>query len=184
MTVFADSFDDSIVTLIKEGGVGVIRTDTLYGIVARADNEMAVERMYEVKGRTPTKPPIVLIGSTDQLLDQYHDDTLERLHDLWPAKTSIILPAVKAPAWLTRGSGSLAYRIPDNEQLRQLLSNTGPLIAPSANPEGEHPAMTISEARAYFGDMVDFYVDGGIVTDDTPSKLYRLQADGSMERLR
>lgn len=184
MTVFADSFNDSIVSLVKEGGIGVIRTDTLYGIVGRADNELAVERMYEVKGRTPTKPPIVLISSIDQLLDEYDGVTIDQLGRLWPAKTSVILPAIKAPAWLTRGSGSLAYRIPDDQQLRDLLAKTGPLIAPSANPEGEHPAMSINEAQAYFGDEIDFYVDGGMVTDDTPSKLYRLQSDGGMERLR
>lgn len=184
MTVFADSFDESIVSLIKEGGVGVIRTDTLYGIVARADDEAAVERMYEIKGRTLTKPPIVLVASISQLLDEYDDDTISQLNGLWPAKTSIILPAIKAPAWLTRGSGSLAYRIPDDKQLRQLLAKTGPLIAPSANPEGKHPAMTIDEAKGYFGDEIDFYVDGDTVLDDTPSKLYRLQADGNMERLR
>lgn len=184
MTVFDDSFSDRVVSLITEGGIGILRTDTLYGIVARADNEAAVERMYAVKGRTPTKPPIVLIASTDQLLDTYDESTLKQLHELWPAKTSIILPAILAPAWLTRGSGSLAYRIPDDVVLRQLLSKTGPLIAPSANPEGEHPAMTIAEAKQYFGDKIDFYVDGGTVIDDTPSKLYRLQADGGMERLR
>lgn len=184
MTVYVDSFTDEIIILINKGGIGVIRTDTLYGIVAKADNETAVERMYMIKGRTPTKPPIVLIASTDQLIDTYDQSVIDHLNHLWPAKTSIILPSSKAPLWLTRGTESLAYRIPADEQLRQLVTKTGPLIAPSANPEGEHPAMTIDEARVYFGDEIDFYVDGGRVTDDMPSKLYRLQSDGGMERLR
>ena len=181
--VHTDIINDAVVSLLRKGGVGILRTDTLYGIVARADNEAAVERVYAIKGRTPTKPPIILIASTDQLLNSYDDATLARLEALWPAKISVILPAVDAPKWLVRSGDSLAYRMPDNAELRDLLERTGPLIAPSANPEGLPPAMNIHEAVAYFGEKVDFYVDGGVVKDDTPSRLYRLH-DGDMERLR
>jgi L-threonylcarbamoyladenylate synthase len=183
MPVVSDSFDETIVRLLLEGGVGVLRTDTLYGIVARADNKQAVERVYKVKTRTPTKSPIVLIASIDQLFDSYSEAILKKLEGIWPAKTSIILQSSHAPAWLTRGNESVAYRLPDNEELRRLLRQTGPLIAPSANPEGLPPAMDISEAKDYFGDHVDFYVDHGTVTDDTPSALYRLKGD-ELERLR
>lgn len=179
MTVLTNAFDETIARLLNEGGIGVLRTDTIYGVVARADDERAVERIYEVKGRTPSKSPIVLIGSVSQLFEPCDD---ARLNELWPGKNSVILPSEK-PAWIVRGNASIAYRMPDNAALRELLMKTGPLIAPSANPEGDVPATTIDEARAYFGDNVDFYVDGGAVTDNTPSKLYRLQEDG-LERLR
>jgi len=183
MSVDATSFSEIIISLLKGGAIGVLRTDTLYGIVASARNERAVERMYAVKRRTPSKSPIVLIASTDQLFDSYDESTLDRLKELWPGKNSVILPSAAAPAWIVRGNASVAYRIPNDEPLCQLLRQTGPLIAPSANPEGEPPAMSIEEAKRYFGNEVDFYVDGGTVTDDSPSKLYRLQPDG-LERLR
>lgn len=183
MTVYSDSFDETITRLLLEGGVGVLRTDTLYGIVARADDEAAVERVYRVKTRTPNKSPIILIASTAQMFDKYDQATTKRVQEVWPGKTSVILPSIAAPDWLTRGNRSLAYRIPDNDALRALLAKTGPLIAPSANPEERPPAMDIDEAKAYFGDSVDFYVDHGKVSDDTPSALYRLHAS-SMERLR
>ncbi|MEO7905222.1 MAG: L-threonylcarbamoyladenylate synthase [Candidatus Saccharimonadales bacterium] len=176
--------NDEVVQTLRSGGMTVLRTDTLYGVVARADDQHAVERVYALKQRTPTKSPIVLIGSLDQLFDSYDPTTIDRLNALWPAKVSIILPAVTAPQWLQRGNGSVAYRMPADDSLRALLQLTGPLIAPSANPEGQPPAMTIDQARHYFGDDVDAYIDGGIVTDDTPSKLYRLTASGDMERLR
>jgi L-threonylcarbamoyladenylate synthase len=183
MSVVSGSFDETIVRLLLEGGIGVLRTDTLYGIVAKADSQQAVERIYTAKTRTPTKSPIVLIASVDQLFDSYSNAILEKLRDIWPAKTSIILRSSHAPVWLTRGNESVAYRLPDNEELRRLLRLTGPLIAPSANPEGQSPAMDIVGAQDYFGDKVDFYVDHGIVTDDTPSALYRLEGD-ALERLR
>lgn len=182
MTVNTELMTD-IIPILRSGGIGVLRTDTLYGIVASAANESAVERVYYAKGRTPNKPPIILIASPDQLINKYDDRTLERLNELWPGKNSVILDASDAPLWLVRTGDSLAYRIPDDVKLRELLALTGPLIAPSANPEGKPPAMDIQEAKKYFGDSVDFYVDGGRVSDDTPSKLYRLHID-YLERLR
>jgi L-threonylcarbamoyladenylate synthase len=62
--------------------------------------------------------------------------------------------------YVHRGKG-LALRIPDNELLQEVLSKTGPIVAPSANREGEEPAATVEVAKEYFGDTVDFYVDGG-----------------------
>ena len=183
-TVYTDGLNDSIVSLLINGGIGVLRTDTLYGIVARADDRVAVERVYTVKGRTPTKPPIILVASLDQLLNEYDEATRRHLGELWPGKRSVILLAPDAPKWLVRSGDTLAYRMPADDALRSLLKRTGPLIAPSANLEGLPPAMSIHEAVTYFGEKVDFYVDGGIVADDTPSQLLRLQPDGSVERLR
>jgi L-threonylcarbamoyladenylate synthase len=183
MPVYSDHFDENIILLLKKGGIGVVRTDTLYGLVAVANNELAVERVFAAKHRTYNKPPIVMISRFDQLFDTVDTSISDRLKGLWPGKNSIILPSHRAPDWITRGKGSVAYRLPDDEKLRDLIDKTGPLVAPSANPEGLAPAMNIDEAREYFGDSVDFYVDGGTVTDDTPSRLYAF-AGPSMERLR
>lgn len=169
---------------LKAGQIGVVRTDTLYGVVAPAYNAAAVERIYQAKGRTPSKPPIVLIASPAQMFDHYQPETLAHSSELWPGKNSIILPSAHGPEWITRGTGSVAYRIPADESLRVMLEKSGPLVAPSANPEGERPAMTIQEAYDYFGNIIDFYVDGGQVTDMTPSKLWRLHPNGELERLR
>jgi L-threonylcarbamoyladenylate synthase len=176
-------FDEAVVAILKKGGIGILRTDTLYGVVARADDQTAVERVYALKQRTPNKPPISLINSFDQLFDRPDEVTLEMLGRLWPGKNTVILSSVHGPEWLTRGTSSVSYRLPDDAPLLELIAKTGPLIAPSANPEGKPPAMTIEAAEAYFGDAVDFYVDGGEVADASPSKLYRFQGS-ALERLR
>jgi L-threonylcarbamoyladenylate synthase len=182
-TLKTTTLSNEIVTIIKNGGIGVLRTDTLYGMVALAGNEAAVERVYTVKTRTPSKSPIVLIASTSDMFDSYDNATYRRLEELWPGRNSIILPSVKGPSWLTRGNKSIAYRVPNDPVLRAFLQKTGPLIAPSANLEGQPPAMTIRQAQTYFGNSVDFYVDSGEVTDDSPSRLYRMTPN-DMERLR
>ncbi len=148
---------------LKNGGVGVIPTDTLYGVVACALNQSAVERLYVLKGRTPSKPCIILISSIEDLslfgasLSENQQNALARLH----GAVSFILPCTSAPEYLHRGTHTLAFRIPKDENMQEFLRATGPLVAPSANPEGLPPARTIEEARAYFGDRVDFYIDGG-----------------------
>jgi L-threonylcarbamoyladenylate synthase len=73
--------------------------------------------------------------------------------------------------------------MPAHNQLRELLRQTGPLFAPSANSAGEKPAATIQEARAYFGEAVDFYVDAGDLSSNQPSTLIRL-SDGEVKILR
>ena len=103
---------------------------------------------------------------------------------MWPGPNTVIIPSPSAPTWLTRGGKGVSYRMPDNARLRSLLEQTGPLIAPSANPEGMPPARSVGEAQAYFGDNVDFYVDGGVAFSDKPSSLFSMTADGDMEQLR
>lgn len=177
------SYSDHLITALRQGGAAVMRTDTIYGIVGQANNEAVVARIYAIKQRTPSKSPIILIGDTAQMFDIYSKDIANTFAKYWPGANSLILPSEKAPEWITRGNESVAYRLPADEQLRNLLQQTGPLIAPSANPEGLPPATSISEARAYFGTLVDHYEDGGDCVMGTASKLFKFEG-GSFTQLR
>lgn len=176
--------DESVTRTLNAGGVVVLRSDTLYGIVARADDENAVQRIYQLKERSQHKSPIVLISSTSQFYDEPRGEVRKLIESHWPGPVSIIVPATAAPAWISRDNGSVAYRLPDHSALRGLIEATGLLIAPSANPEGEEPARTIQQAIEYFGEDVDLYVDGGEVGDVAPSQLLRINTQGEVERLR
>jgi L-threonylcarbamoyladenylate synthase len=174
-----------LIDVLKQGGVAVVRTDTLYGIVASANIESAVERVYRIKGRDANKSCIVLL---DDMRSAYgRGDELETDEHRYQSDvpTSFLIHGHGAPNWLLRENNDLAYRVPQPLELKQFLAQTGPLIAPSANPQGQPPARTIAEARAYFKDAVDMYVDGGEVPADTPpSRLLRVHDDGRVERLR
>lgn len=185
MSITVSSLSDPrVAAVLNDGGIVVARTDTIYGVLARADNEMAVERVYALKNRDPKKSPIVLIASTSQLFD-LPDINLQKLcSQKWPGPVSIIIPSKHAPHWVRRQNDSVAYRIPNNDALRELLILTGPLIAPSVNPESEEPAMDIDQAKAYFGDKIDVYVDGGRVEESAPSQLLRIDENGNVQRLR
>lgn len=184
MTVFTSVNDPEIARILIAGGVGVLRTDTIYGIVALAGNEAAVRRVYELKGREDSKSPIVLIDDERQIYDELSAAHSAYVREVWPGKVSVIVPSTQAPSWIRRQNDSVAYRMPDFGELRNLVRVTGPLIAPSANPQGMQPAMNLREARYYFGNKIDFYVDGGSVESPEPSKLMKLELNGDITRLR
>ena len=97
---------------------------------------------------------------------------------------SIILSCgTSVPEYLHRGTHTLAFRVPDDPQLKNLLKESGPLIAPSANPEGLPPATNIEEAQKYFGDTVDFYINDG-ERAGSPSTVISLGEDGSVVTVR
>ena len=151
--------------LLKNDGIGVLATDTLYGVVGSALSKKAVARIYALKGRDEKKPFIVLIASVNVLkkfsvrLSKEQKGFLERE---WPGPVSVVLPCKpKKFEYLHRGTESLAFRMPNKKKLLELLKKTGPLVAPSANPQGLVPAANIAEAKKYFGAQVDFYVPEG-----------------------
>lgn len=154
-----------IVESINEGGVGIIPTDTIYGLVGSALLPDTVDRIYQLKRRDKNKPLIVLISDIEQCEQfgiELSEKLIEQLNSYWPGAYSIILPTIDDQfEYLSRNTDAIAFRLPDNEELRDLIRETGPIVAPSANVEGMAPATTIEEARKYFGTDVDFYIDGG-----------------------
>lgn len=184
MQVFTSITDPAVAAMLSAGGMGILRTDTLYGVVARADDERAVARVYTLKERAEHKSPIVLIDAPSQLYDEPKADVLSFLRSVWPGPVSVIIQSKKAPTWIRRDNDSVAYRLPKHDELRALVRRVGPLIAPSANPEGKAPALSVQEAIDYFGNDVDFYVDGGTVTRTDPSQLIVVGENGNTTRLR
>lgn len=171
----------TLAEILLQEKIAVIAIDTLYGIVGRAFSESVVERIYEVKGRDENKPFIILIPTIETLKDfgiVLSEKETEKIETLWPGSVTIILPLpldrIERFSYLHRGTKTLAFRMPDKSELIELLKETGPLVAPSANPQGMPPATTIAEARTYFGEMVNHYEDAGRVEGE-PSTIISFQ---------
>jgi len=171
-------YSTEIIEKIKQGKIGVIPTDTIYGLVGSALMPETVEKIYSLRERDRSKAMIILIASIRDLEKfqiELDSKTKNILQNLWPGKVSVILPCPRLEfEYLHRGNNSLAFRIPDFPELQNFLEETGPLVAPSANPEGQTPAATIDEAKKYFGDQLNFYVDGGKMESD-PSTIIEIQ---------
>ncbi|HMR72877.1 MAG TPA: Sua5/YciO/YrdC/YwlC family protein [Candidatus Saccharibacteria bacterium] len=165
------------------GGIVVVRTDTIYGIIARAADEAAVKKVYGVKKRQADKQCIVLIADASSV--PAHAELIEHYSFTAAVPTSVVVPVSDEPLWITRHSDSVAYRVVSNDFLKQVIAKVGPVIAPSANPEGQLPAKNIKEAENYFGNKVDLYVDGGEVPENIhASRIIRINPDGTVEQLR
>ena len=166
--------------------IGVILTDTIYGIVGLALNKEVVERIYKAKERDLKKPMIILISSIDDLSNIFKINlNLKRINilkEFWPGCVSVALPCKEFPH-LHRGLNSLAFRLPLKKELISLIKKTGPLIATSANKEGGIPAKNIQEAKEYFGNEIDFYIDSG-ESQESPSLLVKLNNEDELEVLR
>ncbi len=173
-----DNQDKIIEVLNVEGGVVVMPTDTIYGIIGRACDRRAVEKIYKLKMRTLSKPLIVLISDISDL-DKFsiHLAEVDRriLEKMWPGPFSVDLEMNTERFAYINKEKKLAVRIPDFDVLRDIIRHTGPLVAPSANLEGQSPATTILEAKKYFGGGVNLYVDNGEILEGEPSTLLSLK---------
>ncbi|MFA6463424.1 MAG: L-threonylcarbamoyladenylate synthase [Candidatus Paceibacterota bacterium] len=148
------------IEIIKKGGIGVMPTDTILGIIGSAFSKKAVKRIYEVRGRDKNKPLIILIENISELKKFGIKNIPEKeLKKIWPNKVSIIFEAKSTKfKYLHRDTNTLCFRMPKNKFIQSILKKTGPLVAPSANPQGKPFAKNITEAKKYFGDKVDFFI--------------------------
>lgn len=164
----------NLIEILKKGGIGVMPTDTIYGILGSALKKETVERIYKVKKREKKKPFIILISDAKDLkifgikVKPFQRKLMKKF---WPGPVSLIFELKsKKFSYLHRGKNSLAFRVPKPKWLRDLLKKTGPLVAPSANISGLPFSKTIQETKKYFGAKVDFYFDAGKI-DKKPSTL-------------
>lgn len=164
--------------MFQKGSIGVIPTDTVYGVAARATDEIAVARLYALKKRE-NKPGTVIAADLNQLIQlgiKYR--YLKAVEQFWPGPVSVIIPVADPRLdYLHQSKMSLAVRIPADKALMDILTADGPLLTSSANRPGETPAPTIDQAKKYFGDKVDFYIDGGDLTGRLPSTIIRVVDD-------
>ena len=184
MKLFFSLDDPDLVELINSGGIGVIPSDTVYGLVASASNRQAVERMYALKHREK-KPGTTIAASTDQLIHLgIPPADLTKAAKLWPNPLSIILTPNESFSYIHQGKGASPFRVVKDATISSLLSKTGPLVTTSANEPGQPTAVDITEAQKFFGENVDFYVDGGLIGERPPSTIIRFTEDGGIELIR
>ena len=165
MIIYKSLNNKMLIKAVQSGKPAVIPTDTIYGIIASATNKSAVEKVYKIKERMPEKPFIILIADIADLgifNVSLPIDLMARLADYWPGPNSLILSCDNLKYdYLSRGTKTLAFRLPGGRSLRDFIRKTGPLVAPSANPEGGRSSEDINDAIDYFKNKIDYYVDHG-----------------------
>lgn len=150
---------------VRNGGLVVLPTDTVYGVGADAFDGAAVQRLLDAKGRGRDMPPPVLISAAvtaDALARSIPGYARALIDAFWPGPLTLVLPQQLSLQWdLGDTRGTVALRMPDHALARELLERTGPLAVSSANLTGQPAALEAAEADRMLGDSVDVVVDGG-----------------------
>ncbi|MCK4801699.1 MAG: threonylcarbamoyl-AMP synthase [Anaerolineales bacterium] len=160
------------VEIVQSGGVIAFPTDTVYGIGVSAFNEEAIEKLYQVKGRSYQKAIPILVSDQEELtritppLDQNVKAIIQRF---WPGAITLIIPLLKGMPENLSPTQTIGVRIPDFKLTRELLSHTGPLAATSANISGGESTLTAEEVAENLGGMIDLILDGGKTPGGVPS---------------
>lgn len=174
---FINLEDSELISMIISGAVGVMPTDTIYGLIASARDAIAAKKILKVKGRK-NKPGTLIASSINQLEELgIKHRYLKAVEQFWPGPVSVILPVPATLDYLHYGLMTLPVRVTSDKKLVNLLDKTGPIITTSANLPDQKPAENIDEAKEYFGNKVDFYVDGAQLSSGPPSTIIRIIDD-------
>ncbi|QNT79617.1 Threonylcarbamoyl-AMP synthase [Entomobacter blattae] len=184
--------------LLQQGKLVAFGTETVYGLGADATQSLAVQRLYQAKGRPAYNPLISHFPSANVAFRYGKPSALAKaLADaFWPGPLTLILPLQPnspiSPLALAH-LATIAVRVPDVEAIQTLLSLTDrPIVAPSANPSGRISPTTSAHVLNTLGDRVDAILDTGparigvesSIVDVSSEQAYLLRPGGiSLEEL-
>lgn len=148
--------------VLRDGGVAVLPTDTLYGLSAAASSTRAILHIRAIKRSRDERLFIVLASSLDMVdahVRSFGCASRELLESVWPAPVTAILPlGPRRAEWM---GDTVAVRVPDLPPLLELIDALGePIVSTSVNREGEAPRRRLAAIAAAFGDEVDLLVEG------------------------
>ena len=154
------------VQILANSGLVAIPTETVYGLGAAINNEVAIAKIFAVKGRPQNHPLIVHLAHIEQLhlvANNIHPDAIKLAHACWPGPLTLLLQRSENISMsITGGRDTVAVRIPDNAFTRQLIINLGsPIAAPSANRFGKVSPTTAQHVCDDLQNDVDLIVDDG-----------------------
>lgn len=152
--------------VVKDGGIVVFPTETVYGIGVNSLNENAVKRLYEVKQR-PLEKQISLLVSNIEMIEKVAKDITDieygLIKEFFPGPLTIILNKKDiVPGIVTAGGDTVGIRMPANEIALKLIEHAGvPIAAPSANISGNPSGTELNTIMDEFEENVNYYIDGG-----------------------
>lgn len=163
--------------IIKDGGIAVFPTDTVYGIGCNPYDAKAVKKIYEIKSRDISKPLPVLVYSQEiaQKIAFFDDITRKIIEKFWPGPLTIItkLTDEKLKESLNL-SDKIAIRVPDHKCTLELLKKCNFLVGTSANTSGNE---SFRESEKCFEDIknYDIFLDGGTITSKAESTIIEIE---------
>lgn len=162
-------------TVLRDGGIVVFPTETVYGIGASADSCFGPQEIFDIKVRPLDKPLPWLVENDDAQLDTYGIDVPAYAHNLakafWPGALTLVVKASDRVGKDFRDeNGTVALRSPDHEVVMELIqASGGPIIATSANTSGRPAPGDFGEVEERIVAAADVSLDGGETAHRTAS---------------
>jgi tRNA threonylcarbamoyl adenosine modification protein (Sua5/YciO/YrdC/YwlC family) len=174
------------VDILRQGGIIIYPTDTVYGLGCDLSNKKGIERIYELKRRN-RKQPLSFICSDLKHISQYAkvtDYAYKTMKRLLPGPYTFILEASRlVPKIILPKRSTTGIRVPDNQICLDLIKELGqPIISTSVKTADGEDLGTPYEIEEHFGRMVDLIIDGGIIIPE-PSSVISL-VDDNIEIIR
>lgn len=154
------------VNILKNGGIVIFPTETVYGIGANANCKKSVEKIYEIKERPGEKPLSILVSDIEEI-SKYaiikNDIEKKIINNFMPGPLTIVLEKKKGVFdYITSGKNTIGIRIPNNKIILKILKSLKlPIVAPSANISGHPSGVQLSDILVDFENKVDICIDGG-----------------------
>ncbi|MBI3019684.1 MAG: threonylcarbamoyl-AMP synthase [Deltaproteobacteria bacterium] len=166
--------------LLETGGVIAYPTETVYGLGCDPFNRKALERIFNLKNRSLSQSPLLLIPNTDGLLKWVQNISplaIRLVEAFWPGPLTIVFSAASdIPPWLIRDNETIALRWSSHPWIKAFLDfYQKPLISTSANPSGQKSALSQEEVGYYFSSGIDHCVDGGTLPPSKGSTIVAIQ---------
>lgn len=165
---------------IIKSKIVILPTDTVYGICASAYDDVAINKIYNIKQRNKSKSLIVLISNLNMLneiVQELNEIEKDLIKKYWPGPLTLILNKSKnskLSKYVSDGD-TVAVRLVDNVLISNLIEKSGaPLVAPSANISGCITGTKIKDIIDTFNDKVDYIIDGGDIMNDTTSTIVQV----------
>ncbi len=156
------------VKILKDGGVIVFPTDTVWGVGAFIESGEGIEKLYRIKKREKDKPTAVLVGSLDQAREygDFNNVVEDLVEKYWPGALTVVVPAKRGVnKTILNDEGGVGIRYANNKIVEELcLGLDGGIVATSANFSGEESPKSLEEISSDFLNSVDGVVgvgDGG-----------------------
>ena len=152
---------------LAAGGIAVFPADTVYGVGCDPENQVAVERLYELKGRPATRPAAVMFFSLHAALDalpELRERERAAVNALLPGPVTLLLPNRRRrfPLACGLGSDTLGVRVPLLEGALAPLRAVGvPVMQSSANISGEAAVRRLADVPISLREGADLCLDGG-----------------------
>ncbi len=152
--------------IIKQGGIVIFPTETVYGIGTNALNEIAVRKLYEIKKRPLSKPISLLVSDMDMVHRVAKDITdveYKLMEKYFPGPFTIILKKKDiVPDIVTSNQDTVGIRMPNHEITQKLIKYANvPIATPSANISGKPSGTNLHTIFKDFEGKVDYIIDDG-----------------------